>query len=96
MGILRPLIDNIKKSIGSGVILLGARGDARVDLVCGVTEDLIKKGIDASGLIKRIALIVGGSGGGRPDMAQAGGKDPARLKDALDGIFKILKEEYKR
>ena len=92
MDLLRGLLDDIKSKIGSGIILLGSKAPSRANLACGVTKDLVKNGFDASVIIKKIAGTIGGSGGGRPDMAQAGGKDPAGLKKALDSIYKIVEE----
>jgi len=90
--ILRELLDGIKSKIDSAVVILGSKSSSRANLICGVTKDLVKKGIDASRLIKKIAEIIGGSGGGRPDLAQAGGKEPDRLTEALESAFKVMEE----
>jgi alanyl-tRNA synthetase len=80
----RTAIDSLKKKAGSAAIVLGiATDDGKVMLLVGVTDDLIKKGLKAGDIVKDIAPIVGGGGGGRPNMAQAGGKDPAKLDEAL-------------
>lgn len=92
MEVLRVLLDNIKSKVDSAVIMLGSKESSKANLICGVTKDLITKGFDASVLIKRIAAIIGGSGGGRADLAQAGGKNPAKLKEALENGFKIIEE----
>ena len=70
----------LKQKLGSGIIVLGSLLDGKVNLIAGVTKDLIEKGFHAGKLIKEVATRCGGGGGGRPDMAQAGGKDPAKLR----------------
>lgn len=81
---VRSALDMLKKKARSAAIVLGfADGDSKVMLVAGVTDDLIKKGIKAGDVVKQIAPMVGGGGGGRPQMAQAGGKDPSKLDAAL-------------
>lgn len=79
----RGLIDSLRAKAGSAVVVLGmADGDGKVMLFAGVTDDLIKK-ISAGDIVKQIAPIVGGGGGGRPQFAQAGGKDPSKIDEAL-------------
>jgi len=80
---IRELADRIRDEIRSGVVVLGSRIDERVLFVAMVTKDLIQKGIRAGDIVKVAATITGGGGGGRPDMAQAGGKDVSRLDEAL-------------
>jgi alanyl-tRNA synthetase len=92
MGILRSLLDDIKAKVGSAVVLLGAKDSSKASLVCGVTDDLVKKGYSAAELIKRIAGMIKGSGGGRPDMAQAGGADTGNLDKAIGDFFKVIEE----
>ena len=79
----REAIDMIKKKAKSAAVLFGFADEGKVTLLAGVTDDLIKKGVKAGDIVKEIAPIVGGGGGGRPQMAQAGGKDPAKLDEAL-------------
>ena len=79
---LRTVADRLRDRLGSGVIVVGSALDAKVNLVAAVTKDLTKR-VHAGRLIQEIAKAAGGSGGGRPDLAQAGAKDPARLDDAL-------------
>jgi alanyl-tRNA synthetase len=79
----REAIDMLKKKAGSAAIVLGYEDDGKVTLLAGVTDDLVKSGLKAGDIIKQIAPIVGGGGGGRPQMAQAGGKDPAKIDEAL-------------
>jgi alanyl-tRNA synthetase len=87
MNNLRSMVDELKNKIGSGVVILGSvSGDNKVNLTAGVTEDLISKGYHAGKLIKEVATRCGGGGGGRPDMAQAGGKDPNKLDEALSYV----------
>jgi len=81
----RTAIDSIKKKAGSAAVVLGlVEEDDKVMLLAGVTDDLITKGIKAGDLVKEIAPIVGGGGGGRPQMAQAGGKDSSKIGEALE------------
>ncbi len=88
---LRTLVDNLKDRIKSGIILLGTVEGGKVSLVAAVTKDLINR-YHAGTLVKEVAKIVDGSGGGRPDMAQAGGKNPERLKEALERVFEIVEK----
>ncbi|HHW42557.1 MAG TPA: hypothetical protein GXX25_01880, partial [Desulfotomaculum sp.] len=67
----------------------------RVNLVAAVTGDLVLRGLHAGKLVKEIAPIVGGGGGGRPDMASAGGKDPSRLQEALDRAYTVVMGQLK-
>ena len=81
----RTAMDSLKKKAESAVIILGiATEDEKVMLLAGVTDDVIKKGVKAGDIVKQIAPIVGGGGGGRPNMAQAGGSDPSKINDALE------------
>jgi len=77
--------------MGSGIIVLGAAEGEKVSLVAGVTEDLTDR-FNAGKIVGAIAPVVGGKGGGRPDMAQAGGKDPARLGEAIEKAREIIGE----
>ncbi len=87
---LREAVDSLKGRLGSAVIVLGTvTGDGKVSLVAGVTADLTSK-IRAGDLVGQIATIVGGRGGGRPDFAQAGGNDPARLEAALAAVHSLV------
>jgi alanyl-tRNA synthetase len=87
---IRTIMDDLKIKIGSGVIVLGAVTDDKAMFIAGVTDDLIKKGIKAGDIIKQVAEIAGGSGGGRADMAQAGGKDPSKVQEAVDATLQIV------
>ena len=86
---MREYVDQLKEKIGSGIVLLGSQSEAKVTLLMGITEDLTRR-FKANELIKKIALHVGGTGGGRPDFAQAGGADPERLDEALKAIDDLI------
>ncbi len=86
---LRELGDKLRDRIGSGVIALGARSGSKALLLCLVTKNLIPR-FHAGKLIKEMAAVIGGGGGGRPDMAQAGGHKPERLRDALEKIHELV------
>ena len=81
---LREMMDFFREKLTSGVFVLGARGEGKCMIIASVTDDLVKKGLSAGDVIKTIAPTVGGSGGGKPTLAQAGGKDPAKIAAALD------------
>jgi alanyl-tRNA synthetase len=90
-GQMRTLVDNLRNKLGSGVVVLGgAQEEGKVALIVGVTKDLTGK-IQAGKVIAPIAKLVGGSGGGRPDMAEAGGKDAAQLDAALKSAVEVVK-----
>ncbi|MHB8173090.1 MAG: alanine--tRNA ligase [Nitrospirota bacterium] len=86
---LRAMGDTLRDKLGSGVVVLGSAKDEKVSLVCMVTKDLLDR-IKAGDIIKETARTVGGGGGGRPDMAQAGGKDPSKLPEALELVYGIV------
>jgi len=81
---LKQGADALKQRLKSTVVLFGARAGDKALLLAAVTDDLVKKGVKAGDLVKQVAPVVGGGGGGAPTMAQAGGKDPTRLAEALD------------
>ena len=87
----REAIDMIKKKAKSAVVVFGFAEDNNVTLIAGVTDDLVAKGIKAGDIVKQIAPIVDGGGGGRPQMAQAGGKTPAKIPDALEKAKEFIK-----
>jgi alanyl-tRNA synthetase len=86
---LREYVDQLKGKVGSGIILLGSQGEGKVSLLMGITEDLTRR-FKANELIKKIALHVNGTGGGRPDFAQAGGTDFEKLDEALKAIDVLI------
>ncbi|MCG9753636.1 alanine--tRNA ligase [Shewanella insulae] len=90
-GALRGLQDELKQKLQSGIVVLGIAGDAKVNLIAGVTKDLTGK-VKAGELVAMVAAQVGGKGGGRPDMAQAGGSEPEKLAGALDSVIPWLSE----
>lgn len=91
-GSLRGLQDELKQKLKSGIVVLGIAGDVKVNLIAGVTKDLTGK-VKAGELVASIAVQVGGKGGGRPDMAQAGGSQPENLQGALDSVLPWLAEK---
>ncbi len=95
VGDLRKAVDSLKKSLNSVAIILGTTEDGRVTLITSLSNDLVKKGLHAGNIARDIAKIVGGGGGGRADMAQAGGQLTNKLNDALDLGFKIIREKIK-
>ena len=90
---LRELGDNLKEKLGEGVIVLASEKGGKVFLVAMVTDGAQKVGAHAGNLIKEIAGCVGGGGGGRPNMAQAGGKNPAGIPDAVEKAKEVLKNQ---
>ncbi|MBO4375189.1 MAG: alanine--tRNA ligase [Lachnospiraceae bacterium] len=87
---LRDLSDNLKLKLGEGVVVLLSENDGKVNMVVSATDGAMAKGAHAGNLIKEIASLVGGGGGGRPNMAQAGGKNPAGIEDALKKAEEVL------
>jgi alanyl-tRNA synthetase len=92
---MRQQVDRLRQKAGSGVVVIGWTEDGKVGLLAAVTEELTKKGVDAGKLVGAAAQVVGGKGGGRKDMAQAGGKDPSKLTEALQ-VARTLAEEQLR
>ena len=91
---MRTLVDNLRSKIGSGVVVLGSTSDGKVALIVGVTKDLTGR-VQAGKIIGPVAQRVGGSGGGRPDMAEAGGKNPEALDEALAQVPAVVKSLLK-
>ncbi|SFH47480.1 alanyl-tRNA synthetase [Lachnospiraceae bacterium NLAE-zl-G231] len=92
---LRELGDQLKEKLGEGVVVLASEKDGKVNLVAMATEEAMAKGAHAGNLIKGIAALVGGGGGGRPNMAQAGGKNPAGIPQAIVEVEKVLDGQIK-
>jgi alanyl-tRNA synthetase len=86
---MRTLIDQLRDKIGSGVVVLGSATNGNVSLIVGVTKDLTSR-IQAGKVIAPVAQKVGGKGGGRPDLAEAGGKDPEALDAALGEAYGVV------
>jgi alanyl-tRNA synthetase len=91
--VLREMTDWFRDRLGSGVVVLGAVLGERPALVAAVTPDLVERGVNAATLIRDVARIVGGGGGGKPTLAQAGGRDAGRLDDALSQAPRMLGEQ---
>ena len=92
---LRDLGDQLREKIGEGVVLIASVTDGKVSLMAAVTDGAMKQGAHAGNLIKGIAALVGGGGGGRPNMAQAGGKNPAGVDAALEKAKEVLAGQIK-
>ncbi|MGL5259420.1 MAG: alanine--tRNA ligase [Lachnospiraceae bacterium] len=92
---LRELGDQLKEKLGEGVVVLASDFDGKVNLIAMATNVAQEKGAHAGNLIKGIASIVGGGGGGRPNMAQAGGKNPENIKEAIDKVQEVLNDQLK-
>jgi alanyl-tRNA synthetase len=88
---LRGYADQIKDKLGSAIVVLGAKQGGKAMLVCVVTKDLTGR-FKAGEIISRLSTIVGGKGGGRPDMAQGGGGSPEKLKSALEAVYEMVAE----
>lgn len=93
MNKLRDLGDQLKEKIGEGVVVIAADNGGKVNLIAMATDEAMKAGAHAGNLIRGIAKLVGGGGGGRPNMAQAGGKHPAGIPEALAQAAKVLEEQ---
>jgi len=91
---MRQLVDTLKSKLGSGVIVLGSGKPDQVAFVAGVTKDLTGK-IKAGDIVKEVAKVTGGGGGGRPDMAQAGGKDASKVDEALGLVAGLVEKKIK-
>ena len=94
MNNLRAMADDLKQKLDPVIIVLGSAQGDKVNLIAGVTKDYIDKGFHAGKLIKEVATRCGGGGGGRPDMAQAGGKDPEKLDAALDFVEEWVRSHF--
>jgi alanyl-tRNA synthetase len=86
---MRTLVDQLRDKLGSGVVVLGSANNGNVSLIVGVTKDLTGK-VQAGKVIGPVAQKIGGKGGGRPDLAEAGGKDSAALDAALEGAYSVV------
>jgi alanyl-tRNA synthetase len=92
METLREMCDWFRERVGSGVVVLGSVIEGKPSIVSAVTADLTKRGLHAGNLVRDVAKAVGGGGGGRPTMAQAGGRDASRLPDALAMVPRLVRE----
>jgi alanyl-tRNA synthetase len=93
METLREMSDWFRDHLGSGVIVLGAAMDGRPGFVAAVTPDLVERGLHAGQLVKAVAQVVGGGGGGKPTLAQAGGKDVGKVGEALQIVPGLVAEQ---
>ena len=88
---IREMGDWLRDKLSSGVVVLGSVSDGRPALIAMVTKDLVDAGLHAGNIVKEAAQIMGGGGGGRPDMAQAGGRDPDKLDEALRATPELVR-----
>lgn len=95
MNDLRKVGDVLKEKLDSGVIILASDKGGKVNFIATATKDVLAKGVHCGDLIREAAKVTGGGGGGRPDMAQAGGKNPDKIKDALSIAKEILEKQLK-
>ena len=93
---MREMIDRLREQVGSAVIVLAAVIAKKPTLVAAVTPDLVKRGLHAGKLVGQLAQVIGGGGGGRPTMAQAGGHDASKLQEALDLTQRHVKDMLTR
>ncbi|MHB0999309.1 MAG: alanine--tRNA ligase [Armatimonadota bacterium] len=91
--IMSAMADALTGKLKSGVIVLGGAANGKVVLVCKVTQDLVKQGFHAGNMIREIAKVAGGGGGGRPDFAQAGGKDVEKIDEALAKVRELIRKQ---
>ena len=96
MNELRTLGDQFKEKLGNSVVVIASAADGKVNLMVTATDEAVKAGAHAGNLIKGIAALVGGGGGGRPNMAQAGGKNPDGIPAALEKAAEVLKEQLSK
>ena len=87
---LRGISDSLRERIGTGVVVLASDNDGKVSLVVSVTRDLTNR-LQAGRIVKELAPIVGGAGGGRPDFAEAGGKDPSKIDELLSRVPEVVR-----
>src|SRR5262249_28401464 len=93
---IRQQVDRLRQKANSAVVVLGWADDGKVQLLAAVTEDLVKKGLHAGKLVGQVAKVVGGGGGGKPTMAQAGGKELAKLSEALQLAKSLATEQLSK
>jgi alanyl-tRNA synthetase len=86
---MRQLVDTLRQKLGSGVVMLAAAEEGKVALIAGVTKDLTKR-LHAGKIVQELAREVGGSGGGRPDLAEAGGKDTLGIEKVVEKLYSLV------
>jgi len=92
---LRMVADMVRDHLKCGVVTLGAVHADKVNFVAMVTKEAVAKGLHAGNIVKEVAKVAGGGGGGRPDMAQAGGKQPEKISEALRSAVAVIKQQLK-
>ena len=92
---MSALADSLAGKLKSAVIVLGSPSDGKVTFVCKVTHDLVQRGFHAGNLVREVAKVAGGGGGGRPDFAQAGGRDAGKLDEALAKANELVEQQAK-
>jgi len=95
MDSLRNMGDMLRDKLGSGVVVLGMANEGKVNFVAMATKDVLEKGVHSGNIIREVAKIAGGGGGGRPDMAQAGAKDPLKMAEALEKVYEVVNAQIK-
>ena len=90
--VMREMADRFRGKVESGVIVLGAVQNDKPIVLAAVTDNLLKSGLHAGNIVKEVAKVVGGGGGGRPTIAQAGGRDPEKLDEALAQVQGIVEK----
>jgi alanyl-tRNA synthetase len=90
---MRQQIDLLRRKASPIAVLLASQSDGKIQLIAGLSRELVERGLDAAKWVKETAKVVGGGGGGRADLAQAGGKDPARLPQALEFGIRYIQEQ---
>ncbi|MFW5713912.1 MAG: DHHA1 domain-containing protein [Brevefilum sp.] len=95
MDALREMADKFRNKYESGIAVLASTHDDKPILVATITDDLVNRGLHAGNLVKQVAQVVGGGGGGRPALAQAGGKDASKISEALDQVSAYIRENLK-
>ena len=88
---LREMADTLRDKLGSGIVVLGSVHEDRPSFIAMVTPDLVQKGYNAGDIVKKVAQVTGGGGGGKPGMAQAGGKDKSKIDEALALVKTLIK-----
>lgn len=91
---LRTMADELLNRLKSGVVILGSPSGGKVSLAVKVSKDLVARGVHAGNIVKEAAKVAGGGGGGRPDFAQAGGKDPSKLAAALQAAERLVTGQF--
>ena len=95
MADLRTMGDTVKSKLDCGVVVLAGEADGKITFLAMATPEAVKKGVHAGNIIREITKIAGGSGGGKPDMAQGGGKDSAKIDNALAAVDEIIASQVK-